>query len=147
MNSCSLQVSSWRRKRVPPESTSIIILEDYANHVNLFHLSCPHLYFVSTSERLSETKKLLITLHSNNSDQLLPTSDQGHLNMKWAVDGRSSMHLKSSVRDVSCAQASKEPRSVILKGTPRMLIDAISSSHFCLVDYSMPLCHMYIPFL
>ena len=58
MNSCSMQVNSWRRKRVPHESKSIIIFEDYTNPVNLFHSSCHHLYmyFVSTSERLSETK-------------------------------------------------------------------------------------------
>ena len=30
--------------------------EDYTKHVNLFLSSCLHLYFVSTSERLCETK-------------------------------------------------------------------------------------------
>ena len=105
-------------ERVPHGSKSIIILEDYTIPVNLFHSSCQHLYmyFVSTSERLSETK----------SDQLQPTSHQGYLSMKWAVDGRTSMHFKSSVRDVSLrlprVQAAKEPRSDIVKGTPWMLI-------------------------
>ena len=56
MNSCSMQVNSWRRKRVPHESKSIILFEDDTNHVNLLHSSWPHLYFVSTSERLSKTK-------------------------------------------------------------------------------------------
>ena len=41
---------------VPHESMSIIIFENYTNHVNLFHSSCRHLYIVSTSELLSETK-------------------------------------------------------------------------------------------
>ena len=56
MNSFYMLVNSWRRKRVPHESKNIIIFEDYINHVNLFHSSYPHLYFVSTRERLSETK-------------------------------------------------------------------------------------------
>ena len=42
--------------------------------------------------------------------------------MKWAVDGHTSLHLKSSVRGVPRVQAAKEPRSDILKGTPQMII-------------------------